>query len=146
MCLCVCSSACVCVNIFALRLCVCEKGEVRLAAKINGIVFGCIPEEHLHQSRAPCRSSQAPTCICVCNVCVCGVCASISPGLRVCTLDTGKIESAQVLPYHRFTVPVFPFNPLCVSCCVSLAHTRRCISAHLQITLLKYLQVLKDLK
>lgn len=139
---CVCSSACVCVHIFALRLCVCEKGEVRLEAKINGVVFGCIPEEHLHQSRAPRRSSQAPTRICACNACVCGVCASISPGLRVCALDTGKIESTQALPYHRFTVPAFPLSPLCVSS----PHTGRCISAHLQIILLKYLQVLKDLK
>lgn len=32
--------------------------------------------------------------------------------------ETGKIESAEALPYHQFTVPPFPFS-VCVSCCMS---------------------------
>lgn len=123
VCVCSCVSVCAYHCIAFVCVCVCEKGEVRLAAKINGVVFGCIPEEHLHQSRASRRSSQVPTCICVCNVCVCRVCASIILGLRVCALDTGKIENPETLPYHRFTVPAFPFSPcVCVLLCVIAAY------------------------
>lgn len=69
-------------------------GVGRLEAKINGIVYGCIPEEHLHQSHgvAPMK------CVCV-----------ASPG-PLCVFDTGKIESTEELPYHQFTVPAFVFN------------------------------------
>lgn len=86
------------VCVFALS-CVTVCGGGRLEAKINGIVFGCIPEEHLHQSHrvAPLK------CVCV---------AAQGP---LCVLDTGKIESTEELPYHQFTVPAFVSNVhLCV--------------------------------
>lgn len=69
-------------------------GGGRLEAKINGTVYGCIPEEHLHQSHrvAPLK------CVCV-----------AAPG-PLCVLDTGKIESTEELPYHQFSVPAFVFN------------------------------------
>lgn len=99
--------------VFALS-CV-SVGGGRLEAKINGIVYGCIPEEHLHQSHrvAPLK------CVCV-----------AAPG-PLCMLDTGKIESTEELPYHQFTVPAFVFNAhLRVRFMVSATHMRSCCSGN----------------
>lgn len=111
----------------SLRVCLCtvmcEGGRGgRLEAKINGTVFGCIPEEHLHQSQRLCCFSQE--CVCLC-VCMCG-CVSIhaEPCAEPCVLDTGKIESTEELPYHQFTVPAFVFNVhvcVCLYVCVRSA-------------------------
>ncbi len=56
-------AVCVC---FCIVECECVRGG-GLEAKINGAVFGSIPEKHLHQSRSffPLFSS-APVCVCVC--------------------------------------------------------------------------------
>lgn len=40
--------------------------------------------------------------------CVLGVCVCAHPCVRVCVFDTGKIERAEALPYHRLAVPAFP--------------------------------------
>lgn len=78
-----------------------------MEAKINGVVFRCIPEEHLHQSQRLRCFSQECVCMCVC------VAIHADP----CVLDTGKIESTEELPYHQFTVPAFVFG-MCVCVCV----------------------------
>ena len=59
---------CVCVCVYTLALS-CARGG-RLEAKINGAVFGCIPVEHLHQSRGLLADLLERTRLCVC-VCVC---------------------------------------------------------------------------
>lgn len=94
----------VCVCVFAMS-CV-SAGGGRMEAKINGVVFGCIPEEHLHQSH------RAVSLKCV------SMCACVWLCQGPCVLDTGKIESTEELPYHQFTVPAFVFNMhLCVRVC-----------------------------
>lgn len=60
----------------------------------------------------------ASVCVCVCvNAC-----------MHTRRSETGKIESAKALPYHRFTVPLFPFQRvcLCVSWCKSSLYMRCC--------------------
>lgn len=70
----------------------CVEGEGRLEVKINSAVFECSPGEHLHQSQAL----------------LAAVCQR--------PFQTGKIESAEALPYHRFAVPLFLW---CVCVCVA---------------------------
>ena len=122
--LCVCVCVCVCVALHCrVQVCECARGG-RLEAKINGAVFGCIPVEHLHQSRGLLAALLERTCVSVC-VCVC-VCVCVNVCMHTRRSETGKIESAKALPYHQFTVPLFPFQRVCVSWCKSSLYMRCC--------------------
>lgn len=107
---------CVCVCIVALS---CVKGR-KAGGKDQwrGV--------RMHSRRAP--SSITPRSrplLCVSTY------ACTRAGRRV--FETGKIESAEALPYHHFAVPLFPFQRVCVSSLYT-----RCFSSSITETLYIY--------
>ena len=118
--LCVCVCVCVCVCSLALS---CASVRVCEGRKAGG--KDQWRSVRMHSCRAPSsitgasrRSPRAHVCVCVC------VCVNVCMHTR--RSETGKIESAKALPYHQFTVPLFPFQRVCVSWCKSSLYMRCC--------------------
>lgn len=97
-------------------VCECVRGG-RLEAKINGVVFGCIPEEHCHQSRASCR---CPLYLCVSTYAYAWASVCLRQE-RLRAQNHFLIISSQFLHFFSVCVCVCPsVYPHCIreACCI----------------------------